>query len=163
MVYENAAGRIYGLESGSSRFWQRTDSPPGSNMLRLAYADSGSACKLAGVQISLLPTLANQILVRTFFRSVANLLACPAVEKFCRASSAGGRRNLQTNSFNQIVSVAEDCLSPAGSFHGCSRWRIKFSLERFSDPSRIRLRAQPLKNSAGRVPQAADGTCNKIS
>ena len=30
-------------------------------------------------------------------------------------------------------------------------------------PSLIRLHAQPLKNSAGRVPQAADGTCNKIS
>ena len=49
-------------------FWQRTDLPPGSNMLRLAYADSGSACKLAGVQIIPLPTLANQILARTFFR-----------------------------------------------------------------------------------------------
>ena len=58
-------------------FWQRTDLPPGSNMLRLAYADSGSACKLAGVQIIPLPTLANQILVRTFFRSVANLFARP--------------------------------------------------------------------------------------
>ena len=41
------------------------------------------------------PTLANQILARTFFRSVALQLACPAVEKFCRASSAGGRRHLQ--------------------------------------------------------------------
>ncbi len=41
--------------------------------------------------------------------------------------------------------------------------RIKFSLKRFSDPSRFCLRAQPMKNSAGRVPQAADGTCNKIS
>jgi hypothetical protein len=40
-------------------------------------------------------TLANQILPRTFFRSVAHLFACPAVEKFCRASSAGGRRHLQ--------------------------------------------------------------------
>ena len=30
-------------------------------------ADSGSACKLAGVQIIPLPTLANQILARTFF------------------------------------------------------------------------------------------------
>jgi len=30
--------------------------PKGSNMLRLAYADSGSACKLAGVQIIPLPT-----------------------------------------------------------------------------------------------------------
>ena len=40
-------------------------------------------------------------------------------------------------------------------------WRIKFSLKRFSDPSRSSLRAQPLKNSAGRVPQAADGSCEK--
>ena len=68
--------------------------PPGSNMLRLAYADSGSACKLAGVQIIPLLTLANQILARTVFSSVALQLACPAVEKFCRASSAGGRLNL---------------------------------------------------------------------
>ena len=30
-----------------------------------------------------------------FSDSVANLFACPAVEKFCRASSAGGRLNLQ--------------------------------------------------------------------
>ncbi len=29
--------------------------------------------------------------------------------------------------------------------------------------SRIRLRFQPLESSLGRVPQAADGTCNKIS
>ena len=48
------------------------------------------------------------------------------------------------------------------SFH-CPRWRIKFSLERFSDPSRICLRAQPLESSLGRVPQAADSACNKIS
>ena len=59
---------MHGLKSDSCRFWQRTDLPPGSNMLRLAYADSGSACKLAGVQIIPLPTLANQILARTFFR-----------------------------------------------------------------------------------------------
>ena len=59
---------MHGLKCGSYRFWQRTDLPPDSNMLRLAYADSGSACKLAGVQIIPLPTLANQILARTFFR-----------------------------------------------------------------------------------------------
>ena len=76
-------------------FWQRTDLPPGSNMLRLAYADSGSACKLAGVQIIPLPTLANQILARTFFSSAVLLFASPAVGKFSRASSAGGRLNLQ--------------------------------------------------------------------
>ena len=109
---------MHGLKSGSCRFWQRTDLPPGSNMLRLAYADSGSACKLAGVQIIPLPTLANQILARTFFRSVAHSFACPAVGKFSRASSAGGRRHLQLNFVNQIVSVAEDCLSPERTFHG---------------------------------------------
>jgi len=48
------------------------------------------------------------------------------------------------------------------SFH-CPRWRIKFSLERFPDQLRICLRTQPLESSLGRVPQAADGTCNKIS
>jgi len=56
-----------GLKYGSCRFWPRTDLPPGSNMLRRA-AQTCSACKLAGVQISPLPTLANQILARTFFR-----------------------------------------------------------------------------------------------
>ena len=66
--YKNAAGRIS---------WR-------SNMLRLAYADSGSACKLAQ---DMVPTAHTQ----------------------------------------------------------------------------IEVRAQPLKNSAGRVPQAADGTCYKIS
>ena len=50
--------------------------------------------------------------------------------------------------------------SPGFKSFRCPRWRIKFSLERFSDQSR--LRAQPLKNSAGRVPQAADGTCKKF-
>ena len=150
-------------------FWELTDLPPGSNMLRRA-AQTCSACKLAGVQISPLPTLANQILVRTFFRlrrvfvcvssrwkvlsgefrrpfdfrklyglkwatsvekrhqlpisearrcsACANPFACPAVGKFSRASSAGGRLHLQTNSFYLIVSVAEDCLSPERTFHG---------------------------------------------
>ena len=53
--------------------------------------------------------------------------------------------------------------SPGFKSFRCPRWRIKFSLERFSDPSRIRLRIQPLKNSAGRVPQAAEGTCKQNS
>ncbi|NDG63601.1 MAG: hypothetical protein EBY29_09085 [Planctomycetes bacterium] len=78
---------MHGLKSGSCRFWQ----------LRLAYADSGSACKLAGVQIIPLPTLANQILARTIFRSLSHLFACKAAGKFSRASSAGGRRGLQSN------------------------------------------------------------------
>ena len=102
MVYVNAAGLMHGLKYGSCRFWQRNDLTPDSNklrmvyvnaagliswrsnMLRLAYADSGSACKLAQ---DMVPTAHTQIDVRI----------------------------------------------------------------------------QPLKNSAGRVPQAADETCNKIS
>jgi len=102
MFYVNAAGRMHGLKYGSCRFWQRTDlitwsntygmfyvNAAGriswrSNMLRLAYADSGSACKLAQ---DMVPTAHTQIDVRI----------------------------------------------------------------------------QPLKNSAGRVPQAADGICNQMS
>ena len=53
--------------------------------------------------------------------------------------------------------------SPGFKSFRCPGWRIKFSLERFSDPSRFCVRAQPLESSLGRVPQAADGTCNKIS
>ena len=40
MVYENAAGRIYGLKSGSCRFWQRDDLPPGSNKFRMVYENA---------------------------------------------------------------------------------------------------------------------------
>ena len=58
---------MHGLKSGSCRFWQRSDLPLGSNMLRRA-AQTCSACKLARAQIIPLPTLANQILARTFFR-----------------------------------------------------------------------------------------------
>ena len=49
--------------------------------------------------------------------------------------------------------------SPGFKSFRCPRWRIKFSLERFSDRSRLHLRAQTLESSLGRVPQAADGTC----
>ena len=52
--------------------------------------------------------------------------------------------------------------SPGFKSFRCPSERIKFSLERFSDPSDICLRAQPLESSLGRVPQAADGTCKKF-
>jgi hypothetical protein len=52
--------------------------------------------------------------------------------------------------------------SPGFKSFRCPRERIKFSLERFSDPSLYSLRAQPLESSLGRVPQAADASCNKI-
>jgi len=89
--------------------------PKGSNMLRRA-AQTCSACKLAGVQIIPLPTWANQILARTFSDSVSQLFACPAVEKFCRASSAGGRLNLRSN-IEQSDRVGRRGLSePGGIF-----------------------------------------------
>ena len=61
----------------------------------------------------------------------------------------------------QLRRLARLANSPGFKSFRCPRERIKFSLERFSDQSR--LRAQPLESSLGRVPQAADGTCNKIS
>ena len=98
---------MHGLKYYSCRFWQRTDSPPGSNMLR---AEIQRALRRAPRQLRRLARLANSLGLKSF---------------------------------------------------RCPRWRIKFSLERFSDLSHICLRAQPLKNSAGRVPQAADCTCNQ--
>jgi len=54
-----------------------------------------------------------------FSDSYSHPFACPAVGKFSRASSAGDRRHLRLNFVNRIVSVAEDCLSPERTFHGC--------------------------------------------
>ena len=90
-------------------FGQRTDLPPGSNMLRLS-----------GVQIIPLPTLANQILARTFFRF---RLASACVTSRWKVLSGEFRRRptlLVKNFANRIVPVAEDCLRPERTFHGCS-------------------------------------------
>ena len=89
MVYESAAGRIYGLKCG--------------------WADFGSG------------------------------LICPRAQTCCASPTRTPARLANSPGFK--------------SFR-CPRWRIKFSLERFSDLSHICLRIQPLKNSAGRVPQA---------
>jgi hypothetical protein len=62
-----------------------------------------------------------------FSDSVAISFACPAVGKFSRASSAGGRRHLRSNFVNRIVSVAEDCLSPERTFHGCTLMQFRCS------------------------------------
>ena len=62
----------------------------------MQFFGSGLICPRA--QITPLPTLANQILARTFFSSVTHSFAYPAVGKFSRASSAGGRLNLRSNS-----------------------------------------------------------------
>ncbi len=125
-------------------------------MLRLAYADSGSACKLAGVQIIPLPTLANQILARTFFRF---RLASVCVPSRWKVLSGEFRR--------RPTALAIKFRTPDRvGRRGLSEPREDFSrLPTYVYPwlfrSHFDLRAQPLKNSAGRVPQAADGTCNK--
>ena len=77
MVYANAAGRMS---------WR-------SNMLRLAYADSGSACKLAQ---DMVPTAHTQIDVR----------AQPLKNSAGRVPQAVDETRKQT-SFNQIVLVVE--------------------------------------------------------
>ena len=153
---------MHGLKSGSCRFWQRTDLPPGSNMLRLAYADSGSACKLAGVQISPLPTLANQILARTFFR-LRRVFVCVS-SRWKVLSGEFRRRPTELEiKFRKSDRVGRRGLSePREDFSRLNTYVFPW-LCLWLFPSRIRLRAQPLKNSAGRVPQAADVTCNKIS
>jgi len=144
---------MHGLKYGSCRFWQRTDLPPGSNMLRRA-AQTCSACKLAGVQIIPLPTLANQILARTFSDSVAHLLE---MGNQCRKTTLTAHFRGSTMQFcakpQDLRKSTRVCRFVIG---WRPRWRIKFSLERFQIPTRIRLRLQPLESSLGRVPQAAD-------
>ena len=105
MVYANAAGRM----------------PWRSNMLRLAYADSGSACKLAQ---DMVPTAHTQIDVRA-----------QGVGKFSLASSAGpptalvikfsksdrvGRRGLSEprDDFSRLPTDAFPRLISAADFRG---------------------------------------------
>ena len=121
---------MHGLKSGSCRFWQRTDLPPGSNMHGLK---SGS-CRFW--HRTDLPSVSK--VVRADFGSG---LICPRAQTCCASPTQTPARLANSPGFKSVC---------------CLRWRIKFSLERFSDPSHFNLRAQPLKNSAGRVPQAAD-------
>ena len=121
MFYARAAGRMHGLKSGSCRIWQLTDLPraqTNSKCFMRTPRDAYPGAQTCCASPTRTPArLANSR--RTWSRRRTRKSMCvPAVEKFCRASSAGGRRNLLTNFFNWIVSVAEDCLSPAGSFHG---------------------------------------------
>ena len=125
---------MHGLKSGSCSFWHRTDLPPGSNMLRLAYADSGSACKLAGVQIIPLLTLANQILARTFFRS----FRCPSERikfSFERCSDQSAAHGSESNSRSNVVQIrrASACV--------LSRWKV-FSGEFRRRPTALAIKFQ---------------------
>ena len=130
----NLRNNMHGLKSDSCRFWQRTDSPPGSNMHGLKCG----SCRFCSGLIRLrAQTCMDSKVVRADFGSG---LICPRAQTCCA----------------ELRRLARLANSPGFKSFRCPRWRIKFSLERFSDPSLICLRAQPLKNSAGRVPQAAD-------
>ncbi len=93
---------------------QRNDLPQSSNKYRTVLCERrGHACpgaqtccasptqtpaRLAnspGLKSFHCPRWRIKFSLERFFRSVANLFAYPAVEKFCRASSAGGRQHLQ--------------------------------------------------------------------
>ena len=110
LFYVGAAGRMHGLKSDSCRIWQRTDLPPGSNMLRteIQRALRRAPRQLRGLRLGL---------------------------QTRRGSNHSAAHVGESNSRSNVFQI----------------------------PSRICLRTQPLKNSAGRVPQAADGACNKIS
>ena len=111
-----------GLKYGSCRFWPRTDLPPGSNKFRMVYANAAGriswrsnmhGLKYGSCRFGKSNSRSNVFQIRR------SSVCVPAVGKFSRASSAGGRRHLRLNFVNQIVSVAEDCLSPERTFHGC--------------------------------------------
>ena len=82
-------------------------------------------------------------------------LICPRAQtcmdsKVVRADFGSGliRPRTQTCCASPTRTPARLANSPGFKSFRCPRWRIKFSLERFSDPLRIRLRIQPLTNSA---------------
>ena len=124
LFYVDAAGRMYGLKYGSCRIWQQTDLPPGSNTYGIVLCERRGTTEwfmraprdaCPGAQTCCAsPTrtparLANspgfksfrhlrwriKFSLERFSDPVTHLFASPAVEKFCRASSAGGRLHLQ--------------------------------------------------------------------
>ena len=130
---------MHGLKSGSCRFWQRTDLPSGSNMLRakIQRALRRAPRQLRRLRLGLQTRRGSNHSTAhvsesnsrsNVFISVTHPFAYPAVGKFSRASSAGGRRRLQRKLANQIVSVAEDCLSPERTFHGSPLMQFRGSI-----------------------------------
>ena len=127
-------------------FWQRTDLPRSQTCCALKFsAPSGarraaqtcSACKLAGVQIIPLPTLANQILARTFFRFRLESVCVPSRWKvlsgeFCRRPTAlavkfrkldrVGRRGLSEprEDFSRLPTYAFPCLDSVAVSVACA-------------------------------------------
>ena len=145
--------------------------PKGSNMLR---AEIQRALRRAPRQLRRLARLANspgfksvccprwriKFSLERFSDSVAHLLE---MGNQCRKTTLAAHFRGSTMQFCAKPQDLRKSTRVCRVVIGWSpSWRIKFSLERFQIPTRIRLRAQPLESSLGRVPQAADGTCNKI-
>ena len=157
-----SGSNMHGLKSGSCRFWQRTDLPPGSNMLRaeIQRALRRAPRQLRGLRLGLQTRRGSN-------HSTAHV----------------GESNSRSNVFQ--IRRESDCVSSrwkvlSGEFRrrptalaiklrnpdrvgrrGLSEAREDFSrLLTYAFPwlcqSHFNLRIQPLKNSAGRVPQAAD-------
>ena len=122
---------------GSGLICPRTQTCMVSNMVRADFG-SGLICPRA-------QTCMDSNMVRADFGSG---LICPGL-KHAAPRLRGLRLGLQTRrgSNHSTAHVGE----------ANSRSNV------FQIPSRICLRAQPLESSLGRVPQAADGTCNKVS
>ena len=119
LFYVGAAGRMHGLKHGSCRFWQRTDLPPGSNTYGLVLCERRGTTEWVmraprdaypGAQ-----TCMDSKVVRAEFGSG---LICPRAQTCCASPTRTPARLANSPGFK--------------SFH-CPRWRIKFSLERFSD------------------------------
>ena len=135
VYYSGVGSKVVRADFGSGLICLRAQTCMDSKVVRADFS-SGLICPRA-------QTCMDSKVVRADF---SNGLICPRAQTCCA----------------ELRRLARLANSPGFKSFRCSRWRIKFSLERFSDPSRIRLRAQPLKISARRVPQAADGTCNNV-
>ncbi len=161
---------MHGLKSGSRRFWQRTDFPPG-----LKHAAPRLRRLRLGLQTRRGSNHSTAHIGESNSRSnvfqISRTSVC--VSSRCLHSlllEMGNQCRKTTLVAHFRVSTLQFCAEPQDlrkSTRVCRvvigwrpRWRIKFSLERFSDQSDICLRIQPLESSLGRVPQAADGTCN---
>ncbi len=89
------------------------------------------------------------------FRSIAHLFACPGGWKVLSGEFRRRPTALAKKLVNRIVSVAEDCLSPERTFHGCSLMYIRGlipwldSVARFQPQHTIKLNLAINKSTHG--------------
>ena len=130
---------MHGLKSGSCRFWHRTDLPPGFNILR---AEIQRALRRAPRQLRRLrlglqtrrgsnhsAAHGSESNSRSNVVQIRRASAC--VPSRWKVLSGEFRRRptaLARNFANRIASVAEDCLSPERTFHGCSLMHFRGSI-----------------------------------